>query len=206
VDKLALAHGPFDNLPRLADAPGAGVTIDAVRCAAALVIARADNGSFARRFRAVAGVPLPPPRRRTSIGQRSAACIGPGKWMVYDEDDQCPLAEALAGGLAGLASITDQSDALAIVRVGGSAILPMMAKCVAIDLAPPAFETGSSAVTMIALMRAFVSQIDDRPTYDVAVPRSLAGSLLAHLGHYGREFGVNVRLGASPSTAGSLDA
>lgn len=197
---------PFDEIPDAPGAPEGGISIATVQAAAALVIARPGQAGLAKRFRSVVGVPLPDVGRRTASGSRSAANIGPGRWMVYDEGELVPLATSIADGLEGLVSVTDQSDALAIVRLSGPAISAMMSKCVAIDLGSSAFGPGHSAVTTVALMRAYVAQLDALPTYEIAVPRSLAGSLLAHLGHYGREFGAIIRRGNPTPLPGRPDA
>jgi methylglutamate dehydrogenase subunit D len=65
-----------------------------------------------------------------------------------------------------------------VLRLSGRALSETLAKGVQIDLAPAAFPTGSVAVTSIAHIGATLWKVDDRPTIDVAVARSLSNSFL----------------------------
>jgi methylglutamate dehydrogenase subunit D len=61
----------------------------------------------------------------------------------------------------------------------------------AIDLHPRAFATDFAAATSVAHIAVLLWQVDDRPTYEFAVPRSYALSfwhwLHASAGEYGLE-------------------
>jgi methylglutamate dehydrogenase subunit D len=104
--------------------------------------------------------------------------IGPGKWLAIKDSRDTEFVSKLQAQLQGLASVVEQSDGLGVLRLSGPALSETLAKGVQIDLAPEAFPTGSVAVTSIAHIGATLWKIDDRPTIDVAVARSLSGSFL----------------------------
>lgn len=95
---------------------------------------------------------------------------GPGTWLAEGD------AELLAVRLAGLAYVSDQSGGYIVHRVAGPATRALLQKGVAIDLDPTAFGPGSAAVTVIAHIGVILWQVDDAPTYDLALFRSFAGS------------------------------
>jgi heterotetrameric sarcosine oxidase gamma subunit len=80
----------------------------------------------------------------------------------------------LAEAFCGLAFIVDQSHARALLRVTGPRARDTLEKGLAIDLHPRAFATGFAAATSVAHIPVLLWQVDDRPTYEFAVPRSYA--------------------------------
>ena len=103
---------------------------------------------------------------------------GPGKWLAINDTRDTEFVSNLETQLQGFASVVEQSDGLGVLRLGGPALSETLAKGVQIDLAPAAFPTGSVAVTSIAHIGATLWKVDDRPTIDVAVARSLSNSFL----------------------------
>ena len=79
-----------------------------------------------------------------------------------------------------------------LLRVTGPHVRDALAKGVAVDLHPGAFKTDDAAVTLVSHIAVQLWQIDDRPTYEFAVARSLAQSfwhwLEASAAQYGLEF------------------
>ena len=71
----------------------------------------------------------------------------------------------------------------------------MLAKGIAIDLHPRAFKPGDVALTIAAHIGVQLWQVDEAPTYEIAVPRSLAKSLWAWLSASAAEFGYEVASG-----------
>ena len=63
-----------------------------------------------------------------------------------------------------------------------------MAKLCALDLHPRAFGPGSCAMTSIAHMNASLVQVDEAPTYDLFVIRSMARSFAEAVEHACHEF------------------
>jgi sarcosine oxidase subunit gamma len=86
--------------------------------------------------------------------------------------------------------VSDQSDGYAVLRLGGRDVRSMLAKGIAVDLHPRVFRTGDAAVTQIAHMGVMLWQLDDRPTYEIAVFRSLAGSFWHWMAASAEEFGL----------------
>ena len=86
------------------------------------------------------------------------------------------FAERLAEPLTGLASVSDQSSAYVVQRLSGSGARTLLQRGLAIDLNHETFRAGSVASTAIAHIGVNLWQVDDQPTYDVAIARSYAGS------------------------------
>jgi sarcosine oxidase subunit gamma len=86
------------------------------------------------------------------------------------------MASELAASLAGLASIADQSSSYAVLRIKGVSAREILSRGAFIDFDPSVFGPGSAAVTTISHIGVLIWQVDDAPTYDVALFRSYAGS------------------------------
>ena len=78
--------------------------------------------------------------------------------------------------LSGLASLSDQSSAYAVFRLSGLGARTLLQRGVSIDLDPAAFSPGSAATSVISHIGVIFWQLDNAPTYEVAVFRSLARS------------------------------
>ena len=148
----------------------------------ALVIARkGQNAALALKWR------LEPGPKRHIAGARAFVGLGPGQWLVTGE---AGLASHLAGELADLASVTDQTDSRAVLRLSGNKVREVLAKGVPLDLHPASFSSGDAAATLVSLVSVWLWQLDDAPTYELAVPRSMAGSFAAWLVASSGEFGM----------------
>lgn len=101
---------------------------------------------------------------------------GAGTWLAYSEDAPPLWAEGLREQLAGIASVSDQSDGYCVVRLSGEGARTALQRGAAIDLHPAAFGPGSAATTVIAHIGVILWQVDDRPTYEVATFRSFSDS------------------------------
>ena len=87
-----------------------------------------------------------------AVQAESATLIwsGPDQFLVLTRDGgDGALMEKLRQPFAGLASLTDQSHARAMVRIGGPQARAMLAKLSSIDLHPSAFPPGAAAATSI---------------------------------------------------------
>jgi sarcosine oxidase subunit gamma len=117
----------------------------------------------------------------------------PRQWFAVSEAlANGALADDLTARLAGLASITDQSDGRAVVRISGPCAREVLAKGLPIDLHPAVFRAGSAATSTISHMGAQVWQVDDAPTYDIAVFRGFAASFLRWITSSAAEYGYTV--------------
>ena len=116
---------------------------------------------------------------------------GPDQWLASRHPAPAGGMEAaLAPPFAGLASIVDQSHGRTLLRVTGPLVRDALAKGLAIDLHPREFKTGHAAVTAVAHIGVHLWQIDDRPTYDFAVPRGFALSFWHWLEASAAELGL----------------
>jgi heterotetrameric sarcosine oxidase gamma subunit len=103
---------------------------------------------------------------------------GPDQWLAVAERTGCrDLEVELRPIVAGLAAVTDQSDARAILRISGPRAREVLAKGVPLDLHPRVFGPGSVAITHASHIGVILWQSDAAPSYELAVFRSFAQSL-----------------------------
>ena len=157
----------------------------------AIVIARRGGAAeTAARLQARYGLALPAGPCRATGGGMALAGIGPGQWLASRRGGP-GLADELAVVLAGCASVSEQSDGRAILRIEGPGARTALVKSVPVDLHPAVFKTGDVAVTVMALVGAILWRADET-TYAIAVPRSMAGDIAHGLMLDAGEFGVVV--------------
>ncbi|CAN7427389.1 sarcosine oxidase subunit gamma [Neorhizobium sp. LjRoot104] len=109
----------------------------------------------------------------------------PSEWLAVS---QTLGAETVAGRLSGIAgaSFVDQSDGRVLMEISGPAVRTILAKCVAVDLHAEVFEEGRSAAMSCCHVDANVARTG-ADTFEIIVPRSLAGSVFEELMEMGRE-------------------
>lgn len=174
---------------------GAGdcvVAIERTGFAAATVIARAGGLlELSAVVKQTYGIDLPNgPQWRGKDGITMLA-TGAGKWLALCRAPSNNFVASLAATLRD-ASVIDQSGALGIVRLSGMALLDTLEKGVQIDLAPDKFAPGCVAVTSIAHIGTTIWKVDDAPTFDIAVARSLADSFQHWLEASAATYGLTV--------------
>lgn len=177
-----------------------GVTLsERIDIGLATVAARKGKAvALAAAVRSAYGTDLPMDSRLVAGASVAFIGIAPGQWLAVSETlANGALADDLARQLTGLASIADQSDGRAVIRVSGPRARDTLAKGVPIDLHPGVFRAGSAATTVISLIGAHLWQVDDAPTYDIAVFRGFAGSFWGWLTSSAAEFGYTVEAGGS---------
>lgn len=156
-----------------------------VRHGLSLVSLQARRGAAkALRARLTDVLDLDPPKgpRRVAAGHVACIGIGPSKWLVTREaDEEGRLAAELAATLQGLAAVVDQSDAWLVARLAGPSARDALQKALPIDLHPRRFGPGDAACTVMARINVMLWQLDDRPAYEIATPRSYADSFVAAL-------------------------
>ncbi len=117
----------------------------------------------------------------------------PGQWFVLSEGERSLTAvERLTDALAGIASVIDHSSGKVVLRVAGPRARDVLAKGCPIDLDARVFGPGSAAVTEIAHIGCQLWQVDEAPTFDLIVNRSLAKSFWSWLAASSAEFGYEV--------------
>ncbi len=175
--------------------PRAGVTVQA-RDDLALAIVMARRGKraqLAETVRAVFGVALPTGPKRVVAGQTAFIGMGPGQFLAVGQGvDAMRFAADLAKTLADCASVSDQSDSRAILRLSGPRARDVLAKGLAVDLHPRVFGPDDAALSVIALIGAHLWRIDDAPTFEIAVFRSYAGSFAEFIAASAAEYGIAV--------------
>ena len=158
---------------------------------ATVMVRKYKRELLAGRVRGTFGLELPLTPRRIAAGATAFAWAGPGHWLAMAEGTDGAAFEArLRAALAGLASVSDQSDGRVVVRVGGPRARDTLAKGLPIDLHPRAFKPGDAAVSVVAHIAVHLWQIDPAPTYELAVPRSFAASFCDWLAAAAAEFRV----------------
>lgn len=169
-------ESPFAGLRPIGTGDGV-VAVERIDLTIATVMARRDKSielgtAVARHF----GIALPTGVKWAGNNGIIFLGTGPGKWLAIRDAQDPDFVANLEIQLQGFASVADQSGALGVLRLTGPALLPTLEKGLQIDLTPGAFPANSVAVTSIAHIGATLWKVDEQPTIDVAVARSLATS------------------------------
>jgi methylglutamate dehydrogenase subunit D len=118
---------------------------------------------------------------------------GPDQWLLASRSAE--LMRQIAARLVGVAAVSDQSDARALLRLWGPQIRNVLAKGCLIDLHPRVFRPGDVALTSIAHIGVQLWQIDDGPSYELAVFRSMAMSFWSWFEAAAAEYGYEIVAG-----------
>jgi sarcosine oxidase subunit gamma len=138
------------------------------------------------------GTPLPLKPRIATGRDIAFAWSGPGQWLAIAAHAAVPggdIEALLAPHLVGLAAVCEQSDGRLVVELAGPRAREVLAKGIPIDLHPRAFAPGDVALSVASHIAVQLWQVDDTPTYRLAVPRSFADSFRRWLGESAAEFG-----------------
>ncbi len=155
---------------------------------------RGKREDAARAVFEIAGLELPEGPKRAAVSGLTLIGMAPSQWLsIADGAEGRARLSRLSEALSGLASVVDQSDAKAILRVSGPRLRDALAKGCALDLHPRAFGFEDAATTQIALIPCQIWQLDDAPTFELAVPLSYARSFWSWLTASAGEFGYEVR-------------
>jgi len=161
---------------------------------AAVLVRKGAGEALTRRVRAVFGLDLPTTSRRAARGSLAFVWAGPGHWLAVTEGgDGSSFEKLLRHDLSNLASISDQSDSRAIVRIAGARARDALAKGVPLDLNPRVFTAGDAAVTTVGHIGVHLWQLDEAPTYEFAVSRSYAAAFWRWLIDSAAEFGAAIK-------------
>jgi methylglutamate dehydrogenase subunit D len=191
VSALDGAIAPGRHGRRMGDA---GVIATEVRnVGLALVTARKGRrASLADAVRSTFGIELPDGPRRAAGRDIAFIWSGPEQWLAHMQPAPAAGMEAVLTPLAGMAALVDQSHGRTVLRVTGPRVRDALAKGFSIDLHPRAFTTGYTAVTSVAHIGAQLWQIDDAPTYEIAVARGFALSFWHWLEASAAEYGLDL--------------
>jgi methylglutamate dehydrogenase subunit D len=122
------------------------------------------------------GLLLPFGPTQFSDGPLTAVGNGPGTWLMLTRAPRPGWTAELAVLLSGLASISDQSGAYALMRLAGPDAGQILQRGALIDLHPNAFTQEDAATTAIAHIGLSFWRSEDTDTFEIAVPRSFAGN------------------------------
>lgn len=187
----------FAGLPVIATEAAGVIVSDRDGLGIATVLARRNQQqALARRVQERLGIQLPQGTRRSCAGGVAFAATGPGAWLATSESGGNDFAKVLMDVVGDAASISDQSDGQAVLRVSGPRIRDALCKLVPIDLHPRAFKVDDVAVTVAAHIGCTLWRLEDEAggntVFDVAVFRSLAASFWSALSHSAAEFGFKL--------------
>jgi sarcosine oxidase subunit gamma len=155
---------------------GASAVPVAYRSAVSVTAWPGKEASLADALNRAFALDLPAPGRWTRSGALVALWVGPAQVLLQCESASPSVAQ-IAAAVADLAAVIDVSDSRAVLRVSGPESRSILAALLPIDLHPRVFGPGHAATTLAAHLTVQVRQIDDTPSYDLAVSRSFAGSL-----------------------------
>ncbi|MGI8526666.1 MAG: sarcosine oxidase subunit gamma [Pseudolabrys sp.] len=159
-----------------------------------LTLVTARNGTrqdCIGRLRAVFDVEAPAAAKASQGVGLSLVWAGPESWLAV-ASGRPTLESELKAALGDAASIVDVSDARLMLRISGPKARAALAKGLSIDLHPRVFVTGDTAMTLLAHVPVQLWQVDETPTFDLAVPRATARDVFHWLIVSAEEFGVEI--------------
>jgi methylglutamate dehydrogenase subunit D len=194
ADPTVIETSPFAGLPA-AVGSGSGVLAterDGLGIAR-IVARRGQDARLAELLRVSFGVEPPSGPRRASRGDVGIAGIGPQTWLATRDGAGNDFAESLRRLLADCASVSDQSDAHAILRLTGRRVRDALAKLTPLDIHPRRFQVNDVAQTICGYVNVMLLRLDDSaqsdPVFEIWVGRSFAISLHQAISHGAAEFG-----------------
>lgn len=157
---------------------------------ATIISRKGKETKLAEILTGLAGVCLPATPKIVRGRKMDLVWSGHSQWLLVSE--QAGSVSQVAQELSEFAAVSDQSDARAVLRVSGDNVRDVLAKGCMIDLHPRVFQAGDTALTSIAHIGVQIWQLDDVPTYEIAVARSMAGSFWSWMQASTAEFGLSV--------------
>ena len=158
---------------------------------ASFAAAKGKKDELAAAIKAAYGADLPKGSGRVEGNGIAFVWAGPDQWLaIAERKDGRDLETELKAALSGIASVVDQSDGRVVVRISGSDARAILAKGIPVDLDARAFKPGNVAITHASHIGVILWQIDDKPTYEVALFRSYVDSFAHWLLDSAAEYGV----------------
>jgi methylglutamate dehydrogenase subunit D len=198
VQPELIEHAPFAGLPAVPAEDCGLIVRERNELGLATILARKDKSAWlARRIREHFGLELPQGARRTQSSDLALVGMGPGAWLAIREGAANELAKSLQESIGELASISEQSDGYAVLRLSGPKVRDALCKLVPVDLHPRAFRVGDAACTVAAHIGVTMWRLDDdtdgSPVFELALFRSFAASFWHALYVSAAEFGFERR-------------
>jgi sarcosine oxidase subunit gamma len=200
AENTFVARSPFKDL----DAPSCGSGAPGVIAQdrdglglATIVLRRGQRETVAQRVRKHCGIELPRGTVRASRREVAFLGLGPDSWLASKELGGNDFAVSLGAALGPVASVSDQSDGYAVLRLSGSKVRETLAKLIPVDLHPRAFLPGDVASTVASHIGVTLWRLDDAldgsPVFEIAMFRSLATDFWHSLSESAAEFGLSRR-------------
>ena len=175
-----------------ADAPGLVIEPRTDLGFASVIARRGKRDALVSAVETAYGVALPDRPRRVTRGAVTFAATAPDQWIASAEAPEAAGFAARMRARIGLfAAVADQSDARLVLRLRGPKLRDVLAKGVPVDLHPGVFKVGDVATTLVAHQAVQLDRIDEA-CFQLAAPRSMAGSFWSWLSASAGEFGYEV--------------
>jgi len=143
-----------------------------------LAARKAQDKTLALRVREQFHIDLPQGPYRAARGELAFAGLGPGAWLVTHEGGDRAIVDALTPVVSSVASVADQSDGYAVLRLSGHGVRYTLGKLVPLDLHVRAFGVGAVACTAVAHIAGILWRLSDRddgaPVFEIAIHRSFS--------------------------------
>ncbi len=156
-----------------------------------------DNADFIAAARSALEQELPVTPNTMGTGTHHIYWLGPNEWLVVcNISDRPDLMAGLRESLSGLhASVTDVTGGQIAIQLSGPGVRDVLAKGCTLDFHPDTFKAGSCAQSGLAKANVLISLVDDHPTFEIVVRRSLAEYLALWLRQAAGEYRVRFSLG-----------
>jgi heterotetrameric sarcosine oxidase gamma subunit len=188
----------------LSKSPGV-VATDRDGLAIARIAARKNRlAALTDRIRERFRVDLPQGPRRVVGAEVAFIGVGVETWLAAADTELNGFAASLRQVIDDSASVSDQIGSYALVRLSGPRVRDALAKFVPLDLHARVFDPGSAASTTAAHIPLTLWRLEDGsggwPIFELAAPRSYAGSFWHTITESAAEFGFTRT--AAAATAG----
>jgi sarcosine oxidase subunit gamma len=178
-------------------APGVVVVERTALSLATVLARRGKTAELAQRVRGNFGIELPDGPKRVVGNNIAFAGTAPGAWLATCETENVHFAASLGKVLTQLASVSDQSSGLSVLRLSGRNVRDTLAKLIPVDVHPRAFAVNQIAATAAAhvpvTLWRLADGIDGFPVFEIAPFRSYAASFLHALEESAAGYGFDIR-------------
>jgi heterotetrameric sarcosine oxidase gamma subunit len=153
-----------------------------MRDAAEFTVRKSSGASLRKAAKAKLKLDWPAVGRWSEAGGLVAMGTGPGGGLVIARPDAAGvLVQKIDTALGEYAAIVETGHGLAFLALSGAQARHVLAKGCRLDLHANVFKPGDVARTIIAQIPATLWQIDDAPTFGLAVPVTFAHSFVHFL-------------------------